>query len=60
MTIEAINLLTRGDFVEALGWVFEHSPWVADRAWERRPFATVESLEFRDHESSWRMWVGSQ
>jgi 2-oxo-4-hydroxy-4-carboxy-5-ureidoimidazoline decarboxylase len=44
MTIEAINSLTRTGFVEALGWVFEHSPWVADRAWERRPFATTEAL----------------
>ena len=44
MTIEAINSLTLPAFVEALGWVFEHSPWVAERAWERRPFATVEAL----------------
>ena len=27
-----------------LGWVFEHSPWVAERAWPRRPFAGVEAL----------------
>lgn len=31
-------------FVEAVGWVFEHSPWVAERAWERRPFASREQL----------------
>jgi 2-oxo-4-hydroxy-4-carboxy-5-ureidoimidazoline decarboxylase len=44
MKIESINALPRAAFVEALGWVFEHSPWVAERAWERRPFATVEAL----------------
>jgi 2-oxo-4-hydroxy-4-carboxy-5-ureidoimidazoline decarboxylase len=44
MTIEALNSLSRTEFVTALGWVFEHSPWVADRAWARRPFATMESL----------------
>jgi 2-oxo-4-hydroxy-4-carboxy-5-ureidoimidazoline decarboxylase len=44
MTIEALNSLTRAEFVAALGWVFERSPWVADRAWERRPFATMEAL----------------
>jgi len=44
MTIEAVNSLTRPAFVEALGWVFEHSPWVADRAWERHPFANAEDL----------------
>jgi 2-oxo-4-hydroxy-4-carboxy-5-ureidoimidazoline decarboxylase len=44
MKLEAINSLPRADFVEALGWVFEHSPWVAGRAWERRPFATPDAL----------------
>ncbi len=28
----------------ALGGVFEDSPWVAEAAWERRPFASVEAL----------------
>jgi 2-oxo-4-hydroxy-4-carboxy-5-ureidoimidazoline decarboxylase len=44
MPIEAINSLTRSAFVTAFGWVFEHSPWVAERAWERGPFATIEAL----------------
>jgi 2-oxo-4-hydroxy-4-carboxy-5-ureidoimidazoline decarboxylase len=44
MTIEQINMLDRGAFVEQLGWVFEDSPWVAERSWERRPFASVTEL----------------
>jgi OHCU decarboxylase len=28
-----------------LGGLFEHSPWVAEAAWQRRPFATVAELE---------------
>ena len=28
----------------ALGWIFEDSPWVAERAWDARPFANVEAL----------------
>jgi 2-oxo-4-hydroxy-4-carboxy-5-ureidoimidazoline decarboxylase len=44
MTLAALNALDRDRFVEALGWVFEHSPWVAERAWTRRPFADVEHL----------------
>ena len=44
MTIDVINGLPRTDFVKALGWIFEGSPWVALRAWERRPFATVDRL----------------
>ena len=27
-----------------LGGIFEDSPWVAERAWETRPFRTVEEL----------------
>jgi OHCU decarboxylase len=44
MTIEELNGLPRDAFVKALGWVYEHSPWVAERAWERRPFASLEAL----------------
>jgi 2-oxo-4-hydroxy-4-carboxy-5-ureidoimidazoline decarboxylase len=31
-------------FVARFGGVFEHSPWVAERAWPRGPFATADSL----------------
>jgi OHCU decarboxylase len=31
-------------FVARFGGVFEHSPWVAERAWEKRPFASIDSL----------------
>ena len=34
----------RESFVAELGGVFEHSPWVAERAFERRPFRSVEEL----------------
>lgn len=44
MTIDEINALSRDGFIAALGWVFEHSPWVAERAWGHRPFATLEDL----------------
>jgi 2-oxo-4-hydroxy-4-carboxy-5-ureidoimidazoline decarboxylase len=30
--------------VEKVGWVFEHSPWVAERAWIEKPFASVDDL----------------
>jgi len=44
MTIEALNSLDREVFVATIGWVFEHSPWVAERAWALRPFASVDAL----------------
>lgn len=39
-TLEQLNAQDRDGFVRALGWVCEHSPWVVERAWERRPFAS--------------------
>ncbi|HWZ44259.1 MAG TPA: 2-oxo-4-hydroxy-4-carboxy-5-ureidoimidazoline decarboxylase [Candidatus Saccharimonadales bacterium] len=44
MTIAEINSLSHERFVAALGWVFEHSPWVAERAWARRPFPDLDRL----------------
>jgi OHCU decarboxylase len=44
MTLQQINALTREDFVKAFGWVFEDSPWVADAAWNSRPFASRGEL----------------
>lgn len=40
LSIDEINSFAQGQFTEALGWVFEHSPWVAERAWSRGPFSS--------------------
>lgn len=42
--MEEINRLGQDQFVETLGWVFEHSAWVAARAWRHRPFASFDEL----------------
>jgi OHCU decarboxylase len=39
-----LNAMPQAEFRAALGEVFEHSPWVAERAWWRRPFASVDAL----------------
>ncbi len=44
LSVAQINLLDREQFVARLGGIYEHSPWVAERAWLRRPFASVDSL----------------
>jgi 2-oxo-4-hydroxy-4-carboxy-5-ureidoimidazoline decarboxylase len=44
MNIEEINTLPHAAFIDALGWIFERSPWVAERAWWRRPFKSLEAL----------------
>ena len=44
MTIEELSALDRPAFVDALGWIFEDSSWVAGRAWASRLFASVDQL----------------
>ena len=44
MNLSDLNTLGREAFVDALGWVFEDSPWVAERVWPGRPFVSVERL----------------
>jgi OHCU decarboxylase len=44
LSIEEINHLAQEQFIESLGWIFEHSPWVAERAWHHRPFASCAHL----------------
>jgi 2-oxo-4-hydroxy-4-carboxy-5-ureidoimidazoline decarboxylase len=44
LTIEALNAMSVQDFTAALGSIFEHSPWVAQRAAQWRPFSDGEAL----------------
>jgi 2-oxo-4-hydroxy-4-carboxy-5-ureidoimidazoline decarboxylase len=44
MTLSNVNGLERDAFVAALGAIYEHSPWVAERAFAERPFASLEDL----------------
>jgi OHCU decarboxylase len=40
ITLEALNTLPVDEFTAVLGAIFEHSPWVAQRAAAARPFAS--------------------
>jgi 2-oxo-4-hydroxy-4-carboxy-5-ureidoimidazoline decarboxylase len=44
MTLDELNASDRDGFIAALGWIFEGSPWVAERAWRHRPLASVDAL----------------
>ena len=44
LTLDQINAMTPEAFRDALGGVFEHSPWIAERAFAARPFASVAAL----------------
>ena len=43
-TLEELNRADKGAVVRALGEIYEASPWVAERAAARRPFASVAVL----------------
>ncbi|MGI9252572.1 MAG: 2-oxo-4-hydroxy-4-carboxy-5-ureidoimidazoline decarboxylase [Thermomicrobiales bacterium] len=44
MTIDDVNALTLPAFVERFGGVFEHSPGIANAAWQTRPWADLPAL----------------
>ena len=43
-TISRINEMTSSEFLSVCGGAFEHSPWIAERAWQSRPFASIADL----------------
>jgi len=42
--MESLNRLSQESFVQIIGPVFEHSPWIAVAAWVQRPFNGLETL----------------
>jgi 2-oxo-4-hydroxy-4-carboxy-5-ureidoimidazoline decarboxylase len=44
LTLVDLNERSRADFVAALANIFEYSPWIAERAAEKRPFKGVTAL----------------
>jgi allantoate deiminase len=43
-TIKQLSAMDRAGFLTLCGPLFEHSPWIAQRAWEQRPFASSSDL----------------
>lgn len=43
-SLAALSALDQPAFMAALAGVFEHSPWVVEAAWGRRPFADRQAL----------------
>ena len=44
MTLNQLNTLTCDEFVRSVGPVLEHSPWITEATWAKRPFTSVEEL----------------
>jgi 2-oxo-4-hydroxy-4-carboxy-5-ureidoimidazoline decarboxylase len=42
--LAAVNALGEREFVARFGGVFEHSPWIAERACKSKPFRSIDSL----------------
>lgn len=42
--MDRINRMDRLEFIDTFGAVYEHSPWIAERALARRPFANRAAL----------------
>jgi 2-oxo-4-hydroxy-4-carboxy-5-ureidoimidazoline decarboxylase len=42
--VSELNEMSRGEFAGFLGGVFEHSPWIAQTAFAKRPFTNFEQL----------------
>lgn len=44
LSLKLLNSMNQTGFTTALGFAFELSPWVVERAWNARPFASVEAM----------------
>ncbi|HEY2083157.1 MAG TPA: 2-oxo-4-hydroxy-4-carboxy-5-ureidoimidazoline decarboxylase [Verrucomicrobiae bacterium] len=44
ISLTELNQLNQAEFTRIVGPVFEHSAWIAEMAWPKRPFASVEDL----------------
>ena len=60
MTLWELNRLSPAAFAAALGHVFEHSPWVAERASRKRPFESIGALHETMMATVWAAPAASQ
>lgn len=45
ITLDQLNHASTADFVATLAGIYEHSPWIPERAVNQRPFATITALK---------------
>lgn len=44
LSIQVLNAMEKDEFTGRLGGIYEHSAWVAQQAWEQRPFQDSTAL----------------
>lgn len=45
LTLEQLNGSSQAEFTALLDGSYEHSPWIAERAWAHRPFKSIAHLQ---------------
>ena len=45
ISLEQLNTASEADFIGLLDGTYEHSPWIAQRAWSHRPFKSLVQLK---------------
>ena len=45
LTLAQLNATSRAEFTALLDGTYEHSPWIAEAAWDARPFASLAALK---------------
>lgn len=46
VTLTQLNVADQAEFIQLLQGIYEHSPWIAERAWAKRPFQTLAQLKY--------------
>ena len=45
ITLTHINAASQAEFIQLLDGIYEHSPWIAEQAWAKRPFKSLDQLK---------------
>jgi len=45
LTLEQLNAASQSQFTALLDGTYEHSPWIAERGWSKRPFRSLSHLK---------------
>ncbi|MDQ3060735.1 MAG: 2-oxo-4-hydroxy-4-carboxy-5-ureidoimidazoline decarboxylase [Pseudomonadota bacterium] len=45
ITLNQLNTASQEEFIQLLDGTYEHSPWIAQAAWARRPFSSLAQLK---------------
>ena len=45
LTLDHLNAAPQARFIALLDGVYEHSPWIAEATWQKRPFASLAGLK---------------